>query len=405
MNRNHGITSRLAPLGALVAALACLAAASPSLAQGNFKLGPVEVHPFLGIEERHDDNIYLTTGSETASGITQAGVGTNFVLKIKDRHALNLGYKADLLSYANDSDNNNAVHQTVDFGLACKSPSGWTLNASDKFQDTTDQASSELTQRARRVQNDADVRLTYKSETGLGGAVDVQHTVHNYLRPALEVQLDRSESRAGVEFLYPVASKTRALVGYQYTVINYDKDASGKDSTGHEASLGVQGDLLAKVTGLVKAGYTMRDYDDTVVGVKNDFQTASALVQVDWRPTERTQVTVAGTRNLAEATFATNRFYEATTGSIQVTQKIFNKWSAGVRASYENDRYPEATTIRAKTAKRADGIVQGGLNLDYDVQEWLKAGAFFQHRSRTSNFSDNFDYSNNIVGLNVKLAF
>lgn len=379
---------------------------STAQAAGNLKLGPFSAKPFIQSEEKHDDNIYLSDSGKIDSWINNTSVGIGLGAKIKDRHSLDLGYRADILSYSERPKTNNATHQLANLGLTFNSPKGCVLKLTDSFMDTTDPAASNLIDRERRIQNDAALAYSRKPESGLGYGFDVAHTLHDYESSALSASLDRQEYKAGLGVSYPLGGKTRAALGYRYSSIVYeDGDTNLKDNTGHEATLGVDGQISSKVTGQVTAGYTTRSYKDEVAGLRNSFATGSYGLKLDWAFAERTSLAIGGKRGYGESTFGTNRFYTMTSADLAFVQQVLDKVTLTALGTYERDKYPEPTTVGAKTDQREDDIYQAGFNVDYALQQHLKFGLSFLHRARNSNFAGSFDYQDNIAGASVKLSF
>ena len=68
-------------VAAMVAGVFLMGSSSAGAVQ-NIKWGKLEVHPFLSVEERYDDNIFLSAADETGSAITQTSPGLSLNLPV-----------------------------------------------------------------------------------------------------------------------------------------------------------------------------------------------------------------------------------------------------------------------------------------------------------------------------------
>jgi len=77
----------------------------------------------------------------------------------------------------------------------------------------------------------------------------------------------------------------------------------------------------------------------------------------------------------------------------------------GLNGGVQYDRYSENFTVGAETKVRRDDNYQFGAKVDYKAQEWLTTGVFYTHNARFSTFSRQFNYRDNITGVNAKFSF
>ena len=393
-----------------IIAIAVLLAAQPALAMQNIKLGPVDLNPMVGMKQSYDSNIYLYNGKDAGKNrrgslINRSMAGVNAGVKFGSRLELKGGYTLEALSYNRQPDINNAVHHLANLALDAKLPRNTTLTFKNDFAQTTDQATSQLIERAKRLQNVAAVTVDSPLRGQFGFGVNVQHTYNNYDSLTYKM-LDRQELLSGFNVNYKLQPKTKVFIGYTYGDLRY-ADSSGKpgDATYNNVDLGVTGTLGPKLVGTVTAGTQMRNYKQayTVNGVAaaDKKTTASYGAQVQWKPLEKTEVVYYGKRGNVESSYSASRYYTSTLNDLSASREV-NKFKVGVGTSFETVQYPEDTS--ATKGKRVDENFNARLTVDYSVQKWLKAGAAYPYKNRASNEKTN-NYKDNVIGLELKGMF
>ena len=396
----------------IIIALAVIASANPAWAMQNIKLGTVEINPVASINQAYDTNIYL---AEKGAGITpvresfinRAMAGVNVANKFGPKLELTGGYNLELLTYSRAASTNNAVHHSGNLAVKALLPRDTTLTVQDNAMDTTDQATSELTQRARRVQNTAMLNVESPLRGKFGFGIMLQHNYNNYMAMANNA-LDRAELLAGLNITYQLQPKTKVFVGYTYGTLNYLNDAAyptaTNDATYNNIDLGVTGNIAPKLVGTVKAGVQMRNYDKSFtygsIKADNDLNTAAYSAQLAWNAMEKTDVVILAKRANVESNFQASRFYTSTLTDLSASREV-RKVKVGVGVNYEDVLYPEKSTLGGK---RHDNMTSARLTADYNIQKWLKAGFNYTFKYRTSNYTG-ADYKDSLVGLEVKGMF
>ena len=106
-------------------------------AGGNIKLGPVEVHPSVGLMETYSDNIYTSYNNKDKESdyISTLSPGIQFLLPMR-RHSLQVGYKADINWYGRNNETDYTNHL---FGgaLNLDFPGGLIFTLSDYYSIAT----------------------------------------------------------------------------------------------------------------------------------------------------------------------------------------------------------------------------------------------------------------------------
>ncbi|MBI4351637.1 MAG: outer membrane beta-barrel protein [Elusimicrobia bacterium] len=381
----------------LIAAVLLVPAAAG--AQQNIKIGTMDVNPFMSTQESYDSNIYLTKHNAKGSSINRTALGFDLVQKVGSRLDLKGGYSMDILSYAVNTSTNNALHHNVFFNAMARLPKDMTVSVDDRYKQTTDQATSETTERATRVENVAGVKLEAPLRGDFGFAVVLQNTYNNYLARANRT-LDRAENMMGFDVSYKVQPKTRAFLAYRYGSLNYENNNTN-DATYNNIDLGLTGDIAPKITGTVAAGMQARNYDNKLGTAKDDITTMGYSAQAVWKAMARTDVTVYGKRGNVESNYGASRFYTSTMLDVSAARMV-KKVKVGLGFAYEGVLYPEKTTLT--TPKRNDENTSVRLTGMYNIQKWLSADAAFTYKNRNSN-ERAFEYNDKVFSVGIKAMF
>ncbi|HPO44266.1 MAG TPA: outer membrane beta-barrel protein [Spirochaetota bacterium] len=389
----------------LIISAIMLLAASNAAATGNLKFGNLEINPFIATQENYDSNIYLEMEGKDSSMINRTSLGADLMHKLGSRVDLSGGYALELLSYDESPTTNNADHHLAHLGAKARLPKGMTVSVEDKYAETTDQATTQETDRAERVQNDIKTRFEAPIRGKFGFALEAAHTYHNYLSTTNAV-LDREELLSGFDVTYQLMPKTRAMVSYRYGDLNYVKNTGKGDATYNNIEAGLVGNIAPKLTGALKAGVQMRSYADNNAGVDKDIDTFGYSAQLLWKAVPRTEIVLYAKRANVETSYGDSRFYTSTLTDLAFSREV-RKVKLTLGGSYEMIEYAENTA--GQTRPREDDNITARLLAEYSVRKWLKADLGYNYRARLSNDSDangvEFGYRNTVITASLKLMF
>lgn len=368
-------------------------------AQQNIKLGNMEVNPFMSTLESYDSNIYLIKHDAKGAVINRTSLGFGLVEKVGSRLDLTGGYSMDVLNYSRASSINNATHHNANFSAKAMLPKEMSVGVNDNYKQTTDQANSETTARAKRIENTVAVKYDAPLRGKFGFAVVLQNVYNNYLASSF-AGLDRAENQAGVDLTYQWQPKTKVVASYRYGALNYE-NSNTNDATYNNMDLGLVGNIAPKVEGTVSVGMQARNYKNDSGTAKNDITTMGYSAQAIWKAMERTDVTIYGKRANIESTYGTSRFYTSTMLNVGASRMI-NKVKLGLNLGYEGVQYPEKTTLTSP--KRLDENTSVGITAVYNIQKWLTTDAGFTYKNRNSNERAN-EYNDKVFSLGIKAMF
>ena len=342
----------------------------------------------------YDDNIYLSNEDKTGSAVSSTQLFAEYLVNIPNTGLkfganANVGYNAYLESPAKNDYMNAGAGLNIGNRF---------FSVEEEFLYTADPATSELTDRAKRINNYASFKIKTSSEKMFSIGFLVSDILDKYIDDQYE-NLNRNRINIGAQAYYNLSSRTSFYIGYLFSNINYE-DNEYSNSIGNSFILGVNGTVAQKIKGSAQISYDMRNYDKKVDGLEKDADIFGYLLSLTYEPTNRSSIVLSGERKIEESVFTNNRYYISTEVGIEYKQKIFQKWEAGLFVSYENIDYPG----KIDGVNRYDDLINVKPSIEYQFKEYLFASLWYQFRNRTSNCSM-AEYTNNKVGIQVKLCF
>jgi hypothetical protein len=414
-------------LAALLACLLCSSARASStdwdwLTQHktfNLHYGQLAIHPFYKLSETYDSNIFLVPPDQPGVGQVGGGIVSSWITKNEfgvETHlpwnhvnSLDLGYGFESDVYTTLPAVNNTINQALHGDYVREGTHGMTYKAGDQYVNTTDQAFSQLIQRARRWMNRAYVEADYVQPNGrLAWGVNADHQRDKYVDPTLGALLDRYQEDFGGNIGYMVQPKTKVYVSYLRSIIHYSVDpAAGpdNDNKSHTFAGGVTGQISPKVTGKIEVGDTYRYYDAVIAGQPQIYNTPVVTTSLRWDADKYTFANLTVSRSFQESIDASNAFYYDNNATLNLQHRFPHKFAAGIDLSVELDQYDNTQTFLTTTGTRRDDLYQYGVWVQYDIQQWLSTGLAYIYRERDSTFSGQFNYTDSQVVWNAAFKF
>jgi len=363
------------------------------------------ITPIFGLEEKFDDNVFLSDTDKKSDSVTTVFVGLGVEPEL-NKHELKVDYIADLQYFGKNTSQNTENHNinaeaTLHFNE-------WRIEFSDLFRHFENRAGSEDTARIPRTTNATDVKVIYefnKLDVGITYANRLENyrsdnAIGSFNGRALTYQdLDSNENSGEVETAFHFWPKTSVLFSGRYGAL--DHDTGGKsDSNYFDILTGLRGQLTSKSTIEGKIGYRDQTYDQSA----GDFNSVIFHVAFVEKFTERDILTIDIDRTTHDTIYKGNAYYKSTLVSGEYAHDFTDKITATLRGSYRLNKYPVATTEGTKTAKREDDFWETGLGLSYQLPKWGTIELAYTYSQKTSTF-DTFEYNNNLVSLGATVKF
>jgi hypothetical protein len=124
----------------------------------------------------------------------------------------------------------------------------------------------------------------------------------------------------------------------------------------------------------------------------------------EYRPFDGTTISVVGYRNVSPATAITGQDVTATGFTISATQRILQKFIAGISFGYENDVYSANSGETTTQTNRVDNYLYVRSRLSYSFVRWCSANVFYEY-SRTNSSQTTSSFYDNRIGMELAAEF
>lgn len=354
------------------------------------KVGQAKFKGALTVSERFDDNIFLTPNNKKSDYINEVRPQAFMDLPfgIDERHNFQVLYDAKLGSYL-DHSNQNYQDQAVTGLLNFKLPFGY-FAIRNFFNKTSDRANTEFTNLIRRTDNQTDAFFGIEFNK-LANEFNYTHFTRHFNALDFEAFNYREDVGTSTTY-YQLFPKTKALFEYNYGQIDYTTDNS-RDGYFNQYRLGLKGDLTGKTVGIIKVGYQDRKYKNDDSGHK-DYNHVVGEIGFLSQLSDRTKLTLRFMTTAKESVYENNNYYNNNSLIMELNQGLAGHLNLNALFGLDRNLYPEIGITVPK--KRKDTILTGGLGLEYQAKDWVKAGINYQYREDISNV-DPQDYNQNQV--------
>ncbi|MDH5258600.1 MAG: outer membrane beta-barrel protein [Gammaproteobacteria bacterium] len=198
---------------------------------------------------------------------------------------------------------------------------------------------------------------------------------------------DRNDASGSVTFFYHVMPKTSLL--FELTHREFDYEVSTiYNSIEQQAYAGVSWDISALTTGSAKAGLLEKNFNDAD---GKDFSGFSWDIGVRWTPLSYSVIDVL-TKGRTEETNGDGDYIDSKT--------VLTKWTHFWNERVDTVVSANITKNDYQPSSREDGILNIGIQANYNMRRWLVVGAGFSHSENRSTQAG-FDYAKNVVSINL----
>jgi len=364
-------------------------------AAGNIRIGQMEIHPYLSLQEIWSDNIYSTSTLQKSDSITATTPGIKVLWPFRV-HRLEAEYYAVDRRYNTYRGENTTDHHAKGL-LGLQFGSYFSLAAGGAYDKGHEPRSSSATGfieifRTNTATASAIYQLTDRSKV----QVDYIAKSWNFMTTNFR---DRDENTVSGYIYYRFLPKTSAFIEYEQMAVNYILSTTPLDNTQGSVLLGLTWAFDGRSKGTIKYGRTSKDYKDASV---KDFSEPRWSIDINHKFSERTSLVVIGAHQVNEtslygtAYFITNGVYG------ELKHGFMSKFSLLLRGASGTDRYSNA--VAPETVVREDKTKMMGAGLRYTMKDWLEFGADYNKRNRDSNINAN-DYQETQYILSANMVF
>jgi len=344
-----------------------------------------------------DDNIYLTKKDKESSLISTSRLGLEFKSSIPQT---TLDFTAGALVgynyYFTDPSVNSYFDAIVD--LCAKNEN---LSVENTFRYTEDPADSSIMERVARINNFTKIYFQTARYNLLSFGIGLANIYDNYMDSIYEA-LTRNRINFIADVYYEIFPRTDIYADYTGSYTKYTTNEEN-DSFGNSIGLGVKGELASNITANVKLCFDNRNYfNDRIVPLMgksdNDFGIFGFEASVKWDPLNSTSLILSGHRRAEETLYYLDRFYISTLASLYAKQKFYDMVSGSLLFSYEELGYTQGE-------KRTDNIFKIRPAVEIETGSGASVMIWYSYADKTSDKSELFEYTDNVIGADFKIKF
>ena len=388
--------------------------------EGDIKIGRFEIHPGASVAYKYDDNIFLNADQSFTDGSFESPTSDSVVilkgsfdavkeLRLGDTWGFDLFYEAQNESFIKTTTEDFLQHdldaelslagqggrtKITFFGNFLKSVSPSSSEFASNFNPRSERTLTELGERFRWA-------FTPRTVLNLNGKIGFQR----FKDPTLQGE-DRNNFNVSSSLLWAWTRLTSFGVNLFYDNTLYTAPQTfNKDSNLYGFLLVARFEPSAFISGDLGIGYQER-----FVSGGSSRGGFSYKMNLTYDYSDRTKFFLAGERSIQDSTFITTNVHIATNVKIAWEQQwpLLPKFGTRVFLDRQNLNYNEGQADAINGGgilkERDDDLTTVGIDLIYNIQEWLDAEVEYTRVENSSNF-ENLNYIKNVLTLSVTTVF
>jgi len=348
--------------------------AMDALARGwvSHRLGPLRVSPFLEYDGVYRSNIFQTSTDKLSDFVNVVNPGMRFELPLAQRHKLSVGYLGSYYLYSEHSSESHLDHN-VNADATFNFPGGLGLRFGSAYRNATEERTAQTARQRPYDRTTPYLQAAYKlsDRTKLEGIYEFDNMDFTHRVDSVD---DYQEHLWGTALYYKFWPKTAAMVQYLITHREYPSFTAG-NNTAHTPLVGLIWDPTAKLSGIVKFGYTFKNYENDLAGRKSSPTSWALSIQTIYRYSRYTNITLIAQRSIQEDLDFANSPY-INTGLFVTLNHLWHylKLNSYITLYYVNNAYQTDNFIGPTGAltSRVDNIFSAGCGINRAVTKWLR---------------------------------
>lgn len=338
--------------------------------------GGVAIYPGIGLEEKHNSNLYRSDVNKKSSAITI--LSPSVLLEARQgANVYSVDYRADLARYAQssaDNYNDQDLSAAAELSLSTRA----SLKIAPEYQIGHDDRGStySVMTPVPNVWHKSGIggEFSYGSTESIGRIVvglssnDVRYQNNRNVT----VAFDKNLNDATGTFYYRVSPKVFAFVQLDDLRIKYLDAATTLSSTEQRVMLGATWKATAQTSGSFKIGQLEKKFDSAL---RPTFKGMSWEGNLRWSPREYINLDWVGARTLTESTGVGN-FLQTTSNTLDLGYDVSERTGLHLTASRLTENFAQAG--------RSDVTPSYGLSMDYKLRSWLILDAGYTSSTKTS---------------------
>ena len=384
---------------------------SHPITEAGILVGPVRLHPMMGIAELYTDNVFRTNANRRSDFVTTLAPGIQAELPFGGSHSFVADYRTNIQTF-HQNPSNNVQDQTASGRFSFNFPGGLRFDLQGEHKLGHDPRGSALDTQGVEVNkwtaNSVRGQLLYDgANTSIGLNVSSMRWTH--LNNNQGFARDRLSNYYGVILQRNVSSKTSIVMNAGVHQELYDQ-STVLDSNIYRASTGLRWNVTDLTVGELLAGYQYLKYNNADNGQNPQIQrTADSfdnfffMGNMSWNPTPFLTVALQGYRSFQQTVVFNSLFFTSTGANLSAVHTLTDSTAVTLNLGLENDDF-ESAGGTAASQNRVDLIKSAAFGVRYRAVKWLGAGLQYVFEDRDSN-QDRFKYYANSVMLSLQATF
>ncbi|MEM7673234.1 MAG: outer membrane beta-barrel protein [Verrucomicrobiota bacterium] len=219
-----------------------------------------------------------------------------------------------------------------------------------------------------------------------------RYTLQEYVEDFDSVLPDRDKILLSLKGYYAISPKYDITAGIAYRDTDIDDlpNRVGSDPEDIRLTVGVEGEVLPKVTAALDVGYTERSFN----GIDRSDQSILYLGgDLTWAATPKVSVNLALSQDFQST--ATGNPIESSSATLNVTYEVNELWAVSPFLKFLTDDYVGGV--------REDDVAMAGVGVGYSPNGFLDFGAQVYYLENDSTLD--LDYDNTVFQLTASLRY
>ncbi len=280
MKDTHGLPQqRLVCYGALGFIICGFWLLSLGVVWAEIKLGSVQVHTGIEVEEVYRTNIYQTETNEKDDWITAVSPSLSLNLPVRGRHEARLGYSG--FGYIYDRyGSEDHYDQIWDGHLFLDFPGGLATRFSGTITDATLERTSGVNRQRPYKEYNTELNLEYAFAKRWQAQASYRYNDRDFEKD-IDDRESYTDNAIAVVMQYRILPRTWALIEGGYLDRNFD-EAGINDNDVYVVFLGLEWGPKGKLRGELKGGYAWKNYSQHMARRDNSPSDWSSQVGLTW---------------------------------------------------------------------------------------------------------------------------
>jgi hypothetical protein len=376
-----------------------------------YELGPVSVRPQLSGYSEFNDNVFYQEENTKSDVIFSLSPGVLFLVgdNLPEANHLSLDYRLEQLFHVDRSDLDATQHH-LEFGgrYATERTS---IEGTDRFDFLSSPLGGGSIIAGRKVTRllfDDLYRLDYRFGKRTGVYVEAEHSTVDYSGSLPLFDSRTLQGTFGFEWAY--STDTKFFGEAYYGVTTLDSNTTAADPPGKKfvgGFVGARGNFTEKLTGVVKLGYEVNEFENTTGTAGLDSSAGEepvAAANLSYLLTERTKLTLGYTRRPRVSVEFTRTAYTVDQISIgaQTTLGSTERLRLNASANFALHEYEPSASQPGSRTDTLWGVTAGA---SWYFETWVSLALQYTFNQFQSSLPTTMEYNQNRVTLAFAIGY